>query len=876
MSSTTRASKYSYRASSGGIADVNIEYSADLTALTRLEDKIRLLQDDLESERELRQRIEREKADLSVQVIQMSERLEEAEGGAENQFNINRNRDAELMKLRKLLDDVHLESEESSHMLKKKHQEIVNDFQEQIEILTKAKSRTEKEKSKFQSEVYELLAQVESVTKEKFLSFKQVEKLEITVNELHIKIEELNRTIVDITSHKTRLSQENVELIKDVQDLKLNLESVSYSRQQVATQLEDARRRLEDDERRRASLEASLHQVEIELESVRVQLEEEAEARLDLERQLVKANAEAQQWHAKADAEAAARAEEVEELRRKYTARIQEQEEHIEQLLVKVNNLEKQKSRLQSEIEVLIIDLERANGTARELQKRVDTLERTNIEIKARLEETLQLYETAQRDLRNKQAEIVRINNELDKTKDQRDTLLRENKKLGDDLGEAKSTISELTRRYHELEIELRRLENERDELTAAYKEAEAGRKAEEQRAQRLASEYNQFRHEAERRIAEKEEEIEAIRKQTAIEIEQLNARVVEAETKLKTEVARIKKKLQIQITELEMSLDVANKTNIDLQKVVKKQSLQLTELQSHYDDVQRQLQQTLDQYGVAQRRIQSISAELEEVRANYENALRSKRNVELSLEDAQTRINELSVINVNLASTKSKLEVEIAQVAQDYEEITRELRISDERYQKVQVELKHTVEILHEEQERIVKIETIKKSLEVEVKNLSVRLEEVEANAVVGAKRIISKLEARIRDLELELEEEKRRHAETIKILRKKERTVKEVLVQCEEDQKNVILLQETLEKANAKINLYKRQLTEQEGTAQQSVTRVRRFQRELEAAEDRADQAESNLSLIRAKHRTFVTSSTVPGSQVYLVQETRTTSVE
>lgn len=170
--------------------------------------------------------------------------------------------------------------------------------------------------------------------------------------------------------------------------------------------------------------------------------------------------------------------------------------------MVKVNNLEKQKSRLQSEIEVLIIDLERANGTARELQKRVDTLERTNIEIKARLEETLQLYETAQRDLRNKQAEIVRINNELDKTKDQRDTLFRENKKLGgksiacitntipsrhwvikkfsirllqtDDLGDAKNTISELTRRYHELEIELRRLENERDELTAAYKEAEA------------------------------------------------------------------------------------------------------------------------------------------------------------------------------------------------------------------------------------------------------------------------------------------------------------------------------------------------------------------------------------------------------------------
>lgn len=93
----------------------------------------------------------------------------------------------------------------------------------------------------------------------------------------------------------------------------------------------------------------------------------------------------------------------------------------------------------------------------------------------------------------------------------------------------------------------------------------------------------------------------------------------------------------------------------------------------------------------------------------------------------------------------------------------------------------------------------------------MSVRLEEVEANAVVGARRVISKLEARIKDLELELEEERRRHAETIKILRKKERTVKEVLIQCEEDQKNVILLQESLEKATTKINLYKRQLNEQ-----------------------------------------------------------------
>ncbi|KAK9886773.1 hypothetical protein WA026_018427 [Henosepilachna vigintioctopunctata] len=877
MATVARTSKYSYRSTGGtsGNADVSIEYSADLTALSRLEDKIRLLQDDLEIERELRQRIEREKADLSVQVIQLSERLEEAEGGAESQFEINKKRDTELLKLRRLLEDVHIESEETAAILKKKHQEIVVDFQDQIDTLAKSKSRAEKEKSKFQAEVYELLAQVETLNKERLISVKHSEKLEISITELNVRIEELNRTIVDITSHKTRLSQENIELVKEVQDLKVTLENATYLKTQLASQLEDARRRAEDDERRRSILESQLHQVEVELESIRVQLEEESEARLDLERQLVKSQGEVQVYRSKYEAEAAARAEEIEELRRKYNARITEQEEHIESLLVKVNNLEKQKSRLQSEVEVLIIDLEKANGTARELQKRVEQLERINIDIKTRLEETVQMYESTQRELRNKQQELQRTVHELDKTREQRDSFARENKKLADDLSDAKNTMSEMSRRLHELELELRRLENERDELTAAYKDAEAGRRAEEQRAQRLSAELAQFRHEAEKRLQEKDEEIEAIRKATSIEIEQLNARVVEAETRLKTEVTRIKKKLQIQITELEMSLDTANKTNIDLQKTIKKQSLQLTEIQAHYDEIQRQLQVTLDQLSVSQRRVQALTAEAEEIRGNYESALRGKKQAEILAEEYSSRVNELTTINVNLASMKSKLEQELSTVVADYDEITKELRISDERYQRVQVELKHTIEMVHEEQERVVKIEAIKKSLEIEVKNLSVRLEEVEANAIVGGKRIISKLEARLRDLEAELDEEKRRHAETIKILRKKERTVKEVMIQCEEDQKNIALLQESLEKSNQKVHIFKRQLQEQEGMSQQNVTRVRRFQRELEAAEDRADTAESSLSLIRTKHRSFVTTSSVPGSQVYLVQETRTAEI-
>lgn len=62
------------------------------------------------------------------------------------------------------------------------------------------------------------------------------------------------------------------------------------------------------------------------------------------------------------------------------------------------------------------------------------------------------------------------------------------------------------------MEIEIKRLENEREELSIAYREAETLRKQEETKAQRLSSELASTRHEYERRLTAKEEELESLR----------------------------------------------------------------------------------------------------------------------------------------------------------------------------------------------------------------------------------------------------------------------------------------------------------------------------------------------------------------------------
>ena len=65
------------------------------------------------------------------------------------------------------------------------------------------------------------------------------------------------------------------------------------------------------------------------------------------------------------------------------------------------------------------------------MQKRVDQLERLNADLKSKLEELASLYEASQRDNRNKQTTIQQLTHELEKTREQKDYLARENKKLG-------------------------------------------------------------------------------------------------------------------------------------------------------------------------------------------------------------------------------------------------------------------------------------------------------------------------------------------------------------------------------------------------------------------------------------------------------------
>ena len=138
------------------------------------------------------------------------------------------------------------------------------------------------------------------------------------------------------------------------------------------------------------------------------------------------------------------------------------------------------------------------------------------------------------------------------------------------------------------------------------------------------------------------------------------------------------------------------------------------------------------------------------------------------------------------------------------------ELKNAEEQAKKAMADAARIAEELRQEQEHAGHIEKMRRGLESQVKELQVRLDEAEASAMKGGQRKIQKLEQRVRELEVEYENEQRRHQETAKGMRKQDRRLKELAFQADEDRKNQERLQDMIDKLQGKIKTYKRQVEE------------------------------------------------------------------
>ena len=292
-----------------------------------------------------------------------------------------------------------------------------------------------------------------------------------------------------------------------------------------------------------------------------------------------------------------------------------------------------------------------------------------------------------------------------------------------------------------------------------------------------------------------------------------------------------------------------------------------------------------MEAVGIAERKANALSGEVEESRALLDSADRAKRQLDCELSDSRGAVNEMQVINSKAMHDKRGLESVIHTLQAEIDEALQTAKNSEEKSKRAMVDAARLADELRAEQDHVAAESRAKRALDAQIGELETRLADAEATAMKGGKNAMAKLEMRIRELEMELGSTQSKTSENFKVLKfnlflhdvenslwidiniqqhtyqfqlsnlnlnfqafqRAERRVKELQFQQEEDRKNQDRMSDLANKLQQKIKTYKQQIEEAEEIAALNLAKYRKAQQELEETEERGKLAGVQLETLR-----------------------------
>merc|ERR550534_2684389 len=243
--------------------------------------KVEEFEEELEAERQARAKAERQRSDLARELESLGERLDEAGGATGAQIELNKKREAEVGKLRKDLEEANIQHESVLLNLKKKHQDAIQEMSEQIDQLSKMKSKIEKDKGKIMAEATDCRAATDEVARAKASAEKSNKNLVAQLTDVGKKVEEANMTLGDFESQKRRLAAENNDLLKLAGDIANNVNMIQKMKQSLQAALDDAKHVADNEAKERQLISGKFKNVEHELDGMKEALDEELAGRED-------------------------------------------------------------------------------------------------------------------------------------------------------------------------------------------------------------------------------------------------------------------------------------------------------------------------------------------------------------------------------------------------------------------------------------------------------------------------------------------------------------------------------------------------------------------------------------------------------------------
>ncbi|XP_007519425.1 myosin-9 [Erinaceus europaeus] len=820
-----------------------------LKKIRELESQISELQEDLESERASRNKAEKQKRDLGEELEALKTELEDTLDSTAAQQELRSKREQEVNILKKTLEEEARTHEAQIQEMRQKHSQAVEELAEQLEQTKRVKANLEKAKQTLENERGELANEVKVLLQGKGDSEHKRKKVEAQLQELQVKFNEGERVRTELADRVTKLQVEldNVTGLLTQSDSKSSKLTKDFST--LESQLQDTQELLQEENRQKLSLSTKLKQMEDEKNSFKEQLEEEEEAKRNLEKQIASLHAQVTDMKKKME-DGVGCLEVAEESKRKLQKDLEGLGQRYEEKAAAYDKLEKTKTRLQQELDDLLVDLDHQRQSVSNLEKKQKKFDQLLAEEKTISAKYAEERDRAEAEAREKETKALSLARALEEALELKAELERLNKQLRTEMEDLVSSKDDVGKSVHELEKSKRALEQQVEEMKTQLEELEDELQATEDAKLRLEVNLQAMKAQFERDLQGRDEQSEEKKKQLVRQVREMEAEL-EDERKQRSLAVASRKKLEMDLKDLEAHIDSANKNRDEAIKQLRKLQAQMKDYMRELEDTRASREEILAQAKENEKKLKSMEAEMIQLQEELAAAERAKRQAQQERDELADEIANSSGKGALALEEKRRLEARIAQLEEELEEEQSNTELVNDRLKKANLQIDQMNTDLNLERSHAQKNENARQQMERQNKELKVKLQEMEATVKSKYKASIAALEAKIAQLEEQLDNETKERQAACKQVRRAEKKLKDVLLQVDDERRNAEQFKDQADKASTRLKQLKRQLEEAEEEAQRANASRRKLQRELEDATETADAMNREVSSLKNKLR-------------------------
>ncbi|KAM4691038.1 cingulin isoform 2-T2 [Rhinophrynus dorsalis] len=570
--------------------------------------------------------------------------------------------------------------------------------------------------------------------------------------------------------------------------------------------------------------EESLHQRERELFAVKGALKEEVSGR---DRQTEKLKEQFQK-------EAVQSKREYEEL----VKELQRVEDQLKQLSLEKQRVEDSLHQRERELSAVKGALkDEVSGHDRETEKLREKFQKETVQIRRDYDDLVKINKKLESEKAESERVRQMIENTLHESREENDDLRRKILGLEAQLKELKTFCDDLQRAESRLKDKIGKLEAERKQMEDTLGEATD-----------QEQEFAMVKRDLESRLEEAQRSL----KRLSLEYEELQD-CYQEEMKQKDQLKKTKNELEEQKRLLDRSMD---KLTRELDNMSNESRGSLQSLQAQLEEYKEKSRREVSE---AQKQAKERAAEAERLQAGSIRLQEEVQRLKIALQESQAE-KENAVLDKEMVSQRlQSLEQDIESKKRYQDDRSRQAKVMEDKVKRLEVELdeeKNTVELLTDRvnrsrdqmdqlraelmQERSSRqdLECDKISLERQNKDLKNRLAGLEGQQKPSAN--VTQLEARLQEIQERLQVEEREKTGLLSSNRKLERKLKELNIQLEDERHQV---NDQKDQLNLRVKALKRQVDEAEEEIERLEGLRKKAVREMEEQQEINDQLQARL---------------------------------